>query len=1026
MSLPGMTSESLDIDDLLAHSGWVRSLAIRLLRDSNSADDVVQETWVAALRHPPEAGRPLRPWLATVVRNLVRRKHRTDQRRSRREQDAPRPSTSEAGDDLLAAVEEQQRLARDVMALPEPYRGVLLRRYWREMEPVEIARALGVPAATVRSQLHRGLAMLRESVQERFGGEHRAMCLALFSIGGEGGTRALLPLAATAKGVWIMSETSKLLWAAALAVGALIGGWRLYSSTPENSELPAAGITTNAGLERSEQVLPAASMPMPLEIALASREQRTAIAATVPPAEPTQADVTEIRARFVDHAGAPVAGVVLSAVVHGTEYSARSATDGRTLLSFDELGTQRFRSLQWRTTLEVHAAGRVTLFLRIASQDEAIELGDITLEPAARVSGHVVDERDRPIANALVQVSDAPRPGSPDRARRAGPTVGEGLPEARTDSNGRFFVDGIQPGNVRLWATLEEQHYSYSDSLEVRAGDELPDITLVLAPLDEAHRIAGRVVDPDGVGIPRIYVMYQLAGTFSSDQIVSSDDDGFFEIPATEQARYELTFSSPTASHTMTVVEDVLPGTTDLLVTLSKTHYLNLRVTDPEGEPVTDFKTEVELVRGHHQFYTTLRDSENADWKRLAIPDEPYTLVVKAKGFEPQLIGPLDPAVTPEVLEVRLRLGEVFHGRVTHGGAPLANARVAIHRSVEGTEQVVHGGFVQRVNPRPEAHVVTDADGRFTLDRLEFGSAVLLASFDGLATAEAGPFARDVDPGALELALTAGGAIVGRVHPRPGQSALGQLVTASRGDGTPRSTRTDSEGRYRFDALTPGAWFVTWHTRESAQSTNYSSSRSPLVFEGNCIVIEGRETVHDIDLAHLSMSTLRGRVLFDGEAPRGWSAQLEHIAMKDLYEPLRPVPIGSDGSFEITTFQGTYRLSIEHAEAEETVRSLNETLKLDRPLVEWSFERETGGLHGAVLVAGPAPLVRLSQTNESGQVWALTFRPAPSGDFELEGLPSGTLRMHALRQLEGEGYERWHSLGEIRVAVGESNEFVEE
>ena len=38
------------IDDLLAHAGWVRGLALSLVRDPGAADDLVQETWLAAMR----------------------------------------------------------------------------------------------------------------------------------------------------------------------------------------------------------------------------------------------------------------------------------------------------------------------------------------------------------------------------------------------------------------------------------------------------------------------------------------------------------------------------------------------------------------------------------------------------------------------------------------------------------------------------------------------------------------------------------------------------------------------------------------------------------------------------------------------------------------------------------------------------------------------------------------------------------------------------------------------------------------
>src|SRR2546421_12875536 len=63
-------------EDLLAHAGWLHRLAARLV-SSAEADDVVQDTWVAAMRSPPSRDRPARPWLAPVMRNLARNRART-------------------------------------------------------------------------------------------------------------------------------------------------------------------------------------------------------------------------------------------------------------------------------------------------------------------------------------------------------------------------------------------------------------------------------------------------------------------------------------------------------------------------------------------------------------------------------------------------------------------------------------------------------------------------------------------------------------------------------------------------------------------------------------------------------------------------------------------------------------------------------------------------------------------------------------------------------------------------------------
>ena len=54
-----------------------------------------------------------------------------------------------------------ERLEEMVMALPASYRAAVVLRYGEEMSPEEVAAALGRPVATVKSDLRRGLEMLR-------------------------------------------------------------------------------------------------------------------------------------------------------------------------------------------------------------------------------------------------------------------------------------------------------------------------------------------------------------------------------------------------------------------------------------------------------------------------------------------------------------------------------------------------------------------------------------------------------------------------------------------------------------------------------------------------------------------------------------------------------------------------------------------------------------------------------------------------------------------------------------------------
>ena len=60
-----------DLAALLAHADWLRDLARKLVGGA-AADDAVQDTYVAALRSPPDPALPAKPWLARVLRNASR------------------------------------------------------------------------------------------------------------------------------------------------------------------------------------------------------------------------------------------------------------------------------------------------------------------------------------------------------------------------------------------------------------------------------------------------------------------------------------------------------------------------------------------------------------------------------------------------------------------------------------------------------------------------------------------------------------------------------------------------------------------------------------------------------------------------------------------------------------------------------------------------------------------------------------------------------------------------------------------
>ena len=148
------------IEHLMTHQAWLRRLVVELVGETD-ADDVVQQTWMAALRSPPRDPRTARGWLARVARNFIRRRHRDAAAMERRERRASVPEALPAAEDIVAELSMQRHVSACVMRLEEPYRSALLWRYYEQLSVEEIATRSDSPASTIRTRLQRGLQTLR-------------------------------------------------------------------------------------------------------------------------------------------------------------------------------------------------------------------------------------------------------------------------------------------------------------------------------------------------------------------------------------------------------------------------------------------------------------------------------------------------------------------------------------------------------------------------------------------------------------------------------------------------------------------------------------------------------------------------------------------------------------------------------------------------------------------------------------------------------------------------------------------------
>ncbi|MEO6709826.1 MAG: RNA polymerase sigma factor, partial [Planctomycetota bacterium] len=190
------TSSDIPLETLLAQANWVRALARRLVADPDVAEDLVQDTFVAALSHPPEQRHGLASWLATTLSNARRTRQRRETARRAVEPRGARNELLVSTDELAAQADLQRALVEHVLALDEPYRSTLLLRYFAELEPAEIAAREGLPLATVTSRITRSHARLRERL-DRAHGDRSTWFAALLPLAARPESLAVVPLASS-------------------------------------------------------------------------------------------------------------------------------------------------------------------------------------------------------------------------------------------------------------------------------------------------------------------------------------------------------------------------------------------------------------------------------------------------------------------------------------------------------------------------------------------------------------------------------------------------------------------------------------------------------------------------------------------------------------------------------------------------------------------------------------------------------------------------------------------------------------
>jgi RNA polymerase sigma factor (sigma-70 family) len=658
------------VEELAGLRGLARALA------HGDADDLLQDAAVAALEHPPQADRSVKPWLATVILNRWRMNRRSEARRKVREQ-AIEPATESV--DPLERARLLQRLSDALVALDEPFRSTVIARYLDDKSCAQIARDQGVPAGTVRWRLKTGLERLRASLDDAAPRRHWQLALA------------------PAGALFVKTKTQASLFALLLLLLA-IGGIAWHFTRHDQ---PAATPTTT-----SRAQLPSAP---------------AGPAAKTEPVVHAEATAGQVRARV--ETGTLAGGAAAGRVIN---WSTGDGVANAELTFTGDLGAVTVRSHDDGTfELAPPAPGGYTLtaiaaqgFLPYAPEllhssvhvqlqrDRAVRGLTVFLFPALDYHGTVVDDAGKPVAGAHVRMLGTPQGEQ---------AIDRPATEWTADASGAFTfhaADGAVfeaiSGDRRGWAMLDGD-VAITHKLVIKVGKAAArDATISGHVVDEAGKpIADALVraDPESKGGSPL----ARATSFATTGV-----DGSFELHDLDRDGYTL--SAEADDHAPASKNGVAGGSHDVTLTMSAGSVIAGTVT-AGGQPVPSFTLLAFQRDGAAKNLVAARSFVTASGAfELRLEPGTYDLVANASGWAPAQATATAPS---KGLALEMTAGATLTGIVVSAAdhSPLPYARIM-------REALGGGASAQPAN----AGTVTREDGTFELRGIPAGPLSITVS----------------------------------------------------------------------------------------------------------------------------------------------------------------------------------------------------------------------------------------------------------------------------------------------------------
>jgi RNA polymerase sigma-70 factor (ECF subfamily) len=164
----GKLDPSIVASLFVEHADELRRFLVGILRDHNTASDVLQITFAKAVEVGHTAREEtLKGWLFRVAYNeaIVVKRRQAVRRRAAETLAAEGPPDVPPPDSRLVRFEDVERVRTAMQVLPPEQREVVKLRMYEEMKFIDIAAKLNVPLGTVLTRMQAALKKLRKALE---------------------------------------------------------------------------------------------------------------------------------------------------------------------------------------------------------------------------------------------------------------------------------------------------------------------------------------------------------------------------------------------------------------------------------------------------------------------------------------------------------------------------------------------------------------------------------------------------------------------------------------------------------------------------------------------------------------------------------------------------------------------------------------------------------------------------------------------------------------------------------------------